>query len=106
MGLVRISCIIRVPTWGVRHGRGNGQALFPAIGRGAGYAVFGQIQRDGPFRRALQEHGIHALDGFSGFSINRQLMLVCRVFDVAIGSERADILVVAPLVIENLPDFL
>ena len=88
----------------VRHSRGNGQALFPAVGRGAGYAVFVQIQGDGPFRRALQEHGIHALDGFS--RIHNKLVLILRVFDVAIGGERADILAVAPLVIKNLPDFL
>ena len=65
-----------------------------------------EVQRDGPFRRALQEHGIHALDGFGGLGINQQLMLVCRVFDIAVEGERADVLAVAPLVIENLPDFL
>ena len=90
----------------VRHSRGNGQALFPAVGRGTGYAVFVQIQGDGPLRRALQEHGIHALDDFSRIRIHNKLVLVLWVFDVAIGSERADVLAVAPLVIKNLPDFL
>ncbi|MDE6456608.1 MAG: hypothetical protein K2L38_12080 [Dysosmobacter sp.] len=34
------------------------------------------------------------------------MVLVLWVFDIAIGSERADVLAVAPLVIKNLPDFL
>ena len=81
-------------------------AFHPAVGRGAGYAVFVQIQGDGPFRRALQEHGIHALDDFSRIRIHNKLVLVLWVFDVAVGSERADILAVAPLVIKYLPVFL
>ena len=90
----------------VRHSRGNGQALFAAVCRGAGYAVFVEVQRDGPFRRALQEHGIHTLDDFSRIRIHYKLVLVLWVFDIAVGGERADILAVAPLIIKNLPDFL
>lgn len=97
MGLVRISCIIRAPPHGVvRHSCGNGQALFLAVCRRIGYAVFVEVQRGSPFRRALQEHRINALDSFSGLGIDQQLMLVCWIFGVAIERKRADVLAVAP----------
>ena len=69
----------------VPHSRGNRQALHAPVSRGAGYAVFVQVERHGPLGAPLQEHGVNQLDRFGSIGINHQLVLVLAVLDVAKG---------------------
>ena len=63
------------------------------------------MERDGPFGSPFQAHFKNELDGFGGLRVYHQLVFILRVLDIAIGSHRADILAVAPLVVKYLPDF-
>ena len=65
-----------------------------------------QVVDDGPSCFPLQSHVINELYNLGGLGIDNQLMLVFRIFYIAIGGKGADVLPVAPLVIKYLADFL
>ena len=69
-----------VPHGVVPHSGGNRQALHAPVGRGAGYAVFVQVERHGPLGATLQEHGVNQLDRFGGVGIDHRLVFVLSLF--------------------------